>query len=206
MIAWPTLSSFRRRPACMDAVGRAVSGTKAEESSGLISHSCSTGMTIHGHDNRMRHPLNPAVPSLPRPACSRRRSTTSAACSRRGSITCVLQACIHAGVDSSLRWNDNGGHKTQTGNLKCHFCPHPSFRRRPESSGFNKPFPQYENDNTRTRQSNAPSAKPCRPFTPPAGLLPTPLYHFGRLFQTRLYHLRPAGVHPCRRGFQPALE
>ena len=28
-------SSFRRRPACMDAGGRAVSGTKAEESSGL---------------------------------------------------------------------------------------------------------------------------------------------------------------------------
>ena len=32
---FPCSSSFRRRPACMDAGGRAASGTKAEESSGL---------------------------------------------------------------------------------------------------------------------------------------------------------------------------
>ena len=28
------------------------------------------------------------------------------------------------------------------------------------------------------------------------GLFPTPLYHLGRLFQTRLYRLRPVGVRP----------
>ena len=42
--------SFRRRPACMDAGGRAVSGTKAEESSGCIIHS-----RVSGNDHLMAY-------------------------------------------------------------------------------------------------------------------------------------------------------
>ena len=126
-------------------------------------------MTTHGHDNRMRHPTKPAILSLP-------GSPSSAACSRRRSTT-----CIHAGVDSSLRWNDDGGHKTRTGNLKCHSAParHSGLsaagRRRPESSGFNKSFPQRGNDNTRARQSNAPSAKLAIPSLPRPALLDSSL-------------------------------
>ena len=50
-LLFPCSSSFRRRPACMDAGGRAASGTKAEESSGL----CNTfppeaRMTTQGYD------------------------------------------------------------------------------------------------------------------------------------------------------------
>ena len=47
----------------------------------LTSHSRSAGMTMHRHDNRTRHPANPAIPAPPRPPF----------------------------LDSSLRWNDDGG-------------------------------------------------------------------------------------------------
>ena len=60
-------------------------------------------------------------------------------------------------------------------------------RRRPESSDLHNPFPHSGNDNTQARKPNAPSAKTCHPFA----LRPAFL---GRLFPTRLYHLRPVGV------------
>ena len=64
-----------------------------------------------------------------------------------------------------------------------------SFRRRPESSGFNNPFPRSGNDN-KARQPKAPASKTCHPLTT---LASSPR----RLFLTPLYHL-----HPCRRGFR----
>ena len=71
-------SSFRRRPACMDAGGRAASGTKAEESSGLYKP-----FPQGGNDRRM----TPAD---------------------RGKSQFVSHPAS-APLDSSLRWNDNGG-------------------------------------------------------------------------------------------------
>ena len=96
-----------------------------------------------------------------------------------------------ASLQGSLRWNDNGG---------CHHSGKsrhpatPSFRRRPESSGLHKPFPHSGNDNQR---SDKPARHPPEPAIP-SFLRPALL---GGSFQTPLYHL-----HPCRRGFQPALE
>ena len=94
----PCRHSRRCRHSGLPAAGRVV----------LISHSRSAGMTIRGHDNRTRHPTKPAILSLPGPP-------SSAACYRRRSTT-----YIHAGVDSSLRWNDGKGNGHIVNYPSCH--------------------------------------------------------------------------------------
>ena len=73
--------------------------------------------------------------------------------------------------------------------------PPSSFRRRPESSGLHKPFPQSGNDIEAWHWVSL--ARAGRNGAP---LIPRPAF-LGGLFPTPLYHL-----HPCRRGFQPTLE
>ena len=67
----------------------------AEESSGLIIHSRASG-NDNRDDNRMRHPAKPAIPSFARPSF----------------------------LDSSLRWNDDGGRNGLVAIPKplCHAC------------------------------------------------------------------------------------
>ena len=73
--------SFRRRPACMDAGGRAASGTKAEESSGFNNPCPQGGNGIKGwHWVSLARSGRNGAPLTPRSAF----------------------------LDSSLRWNDDG--------------------------------------------------------------------------------------------------
>ena len=116
----------RRRPACMDAGGRAVSGTKAEESSGLDKPFPQSGNVNRtwASDER-RHPINFSIHSLP------------------GFHSWIPAfAGMTTGVGMGLLPSDSPfamPHKFLT------LAP-PSFRRRPESSGLDKPFPQSGND------------------------------------------------------------
>ena len=115
------------------------------ESSGLDKPFPPSGNDNHRNYNRTCRPTNPAIPSPSRPPF----------------------------LDSSLRWNDDGGgngfvaiptaslpfsKKSQPQPL-----PLPSFRRRPESSGFNKPFPRRGNDNHRNDNRTRHPPKPAIP-------------------------------------------
>ena len=179
------------RKSCMRREGRMpVAARRRPESSGLHKPFPHSGNDNYRYDNPTCHPITPAIPALPSLA-------SSAACSRRRSTT-----YIPVGVDSSLRWNDDGG-----GNgfvvipiapllflPNADLQPPSSFRRRPESSGLDKPFPRSGNDNHRHDNRACHPTNPATPSPPRPPLL-------GGLFPTPLYHL-----HPCRRGFQPALE
>ena len=129
-------------------------------------------LLCHGpNDTRWRGPGFPALPCARQPDALSGKTLqpfttapppSSAACSRRGSTTYIA-----VGVDSSLRWNDDRG---RNGFVTIPIAPLPcladyltstpsSFRRRPESSGLDQPFPQCENDNrndNRTRHLSRP--------------------------------------------------
>ena len=115
-------------------------------------------------------------------ACSR------PACCRQAAGRRCSTACIHAGVNSGLRraatgllpsrripdfLSINATRREQAGchpdnpfamPAQCLTPAPPSFRRRPESSGLDKPFPRSGNDNRRDNRTRA-FGQTCYPFT-----------------------------------------
>ena len=157
--------SFRRRPACMDAGGRAMSGTKAEESSGLL-HTFPPG----GNDHTWVIPasITSAIRLTSRPVSldsGLRRNDDWAAS--------TLQRTLNESWFSPISEITFlvAMVRGMTGRYP---LPWPSFRRRPESSGLWNTFPPSGNDHAWV----IPASAICLTLRPV----------FLGPFQTRLYY------------------
>ena len=130
----PSPPSFRRRPACMDAGGRAASGTKAEESSGLFN------TFPHSGNDHMAYPSRPnsviyltSCPALL--DSSFRWNDYGEGCRRVFAEMTAKTGTSHRGCPEPPGENRNPSP--------------PSFRRRPESSGLFNTYPHSGNDHAR---------------------------------------------------------
>ena len=122
-------------------------------------HSRNAGMTITGTTNRMRHPLKPGAHSLFRPPF----------------------------LDSGLRRNDDEwrtdespsrpsppscrrkrGARIASRDYRDISTPQSSFRRKPESSGLDNPFPHGGNDNYTNDNATRHPVKARHPLIIPA--------------------------------------